>query len=88
MHEGAKKKKRERKFCLTPRTTDPSWMKIEMTGVDEVGAHCGLSFLGDVYERLVGDVVERIEGLVGEEGTRRVLEGGGGGVESGFHSCG
>ena len=34
-------------------------MKFEMTGV---------------YERLVGDVEERIEGWVGAEGTRRVLE--------------
>jgi len=85
--EGARKKKRERKFCLTPRTADPCWIKVEMTGVDEVGAHCGLFFLGDVYERLVGDVAGRIEGWVGEEGTRRVLEGeGGGGVENGFSS--
>lgn len=87
--EGARKKKRERKFCLTPRTPDPCWIKVEMTGVDEVGAHCGLFFLGDVYERLVGDVAGRIEGWVGEEGTRRVLEGEGeGGVENGFSSSG
>ena len=49
-------------------------MKFEMTGVYEVGAHCRLFCLGDVYERLVGDVEERIEGWVGAEGTRRVLE--------------
>ena len=85
VREAAKKKKRERKFCLTPRTPDPCWMKVEMTGVDEVGAHCGLFFLGDVYERLVGDVAGRIEGWVGEEGTRRVLEEeGGGSVGGGF----
>jgi len=56
-----------------------------MTGVDEVGAHCGLFFLGDVYERLVGDVAGRVEGWVGEEGTRRLLEGeGGADAECGF----
>jgi len=36
-----------------------------MTGVDEVGAHFGLFFLGDVYERVVGDVAGRLEGWVG-----------------------
>ncbi|RPA92383.1 hypothetical protein L873DRAFT_1794290 [Choiromyces venosus 120613-1] len=73
--EQPRKKHRERKFCLTPRTPDACWIKVEMTGVDEVGAHCGLFFLGDVYERLVGDVAGRIEGWIGEEGTRRLLEG-------------
>jgi len=64
-------------------------MKVEMTGVDEVGAHCGLLFLGDVYEKLVGDAAGRIEGWVGEEDTRWVLEEkGGGSVESGFGSGG
>ena len=42
-----------------------------------------------MYERLVGDVAGRIEGWVGEEGTRRVLEGEGeGSVENGFNSSG
>ncbi|CAZ86613.1 unnamed protein product [Tuber melanosporum] len=83
--ETPKKKRRERKFCLTPRTPDACWVKVEMTGVDEVGAHCGLFFLGDVYERLVGDVAGRVEGWVGEEGTRRLLEGeGGADAECGF----
>jgi len=64
-------------------------MKVEMMGVDEVGAHCGLFFLGDVYERLVGDVAGKIEGWVREEGTRLVSEEeGGGGAESGFGSGG
>ncbi|PWW74894.1 hypothetical protein C7212DRAFT_203389, partial [Tuber magnatum] len=70
MPETPQRTKRERKFCLIPRTPDARWIKVEMTGVDEVGAHCGLFFLGDVYERLVGDVAGRIEGWVGEEGTR------------------
>jgi len=62
-------------------------MKVEMTRVDEVGAHCGLLFLGDVYERPVGDIAGRIKGWVGE--VRRVLqEEGEGSVESGFGSGG
>jgi len=53
-------------------------MKVEMTAVDEVGVHCGLFFLGDVYKRPVRDVAGMIEG---EEGTRRgSQEEGGGGV--------
>ena len=60
-------------------------MKVKMTGLDEVSAQCGLFFLGDVYERLVGDVAGKIEGWVREEGTRQVSEEEGrGGVESGF----
>ncbi len=35
-----------------------------MEGVDEVGAHCGLFFPGEHYERLVGDVGSRIVGWV------------------------
>lgn len=35
-----------------------------MRGVDEVGAHCGLFFMGDVYEQLVGDVAGLVEGWV------------------------
>ena len=60
-----------------------------MTGVDEVGAHCGLFFLGDVCGELVRGVAGRIEEWVGEEDTRRVLEGEGeGGVENRFSSSG
>ncbi|PWW78682.1 hypothetical protein C7212DRAFT_350104 [Tuber magnatum] len=67
-------KKRERKFCLSLRTLDACWIKVEMTGVDEVATHCGLFFLGDMYERLVGDVAGMIEGWMEEEGSRRLLE--------------
>ena len=35
-----------------------------MEGVDEVGAHCGLFFLNETYERLVGEVAEQIEDWV------------------------
>lgn len=38
-----------------------------MKGVDEVGAHCGLFFVDERYERLVGDVAGRVEGWVKEE---------------------
>ncbi|KAL9094450.1 MAG: hypothetical protein Q9165_003300 [Trypethelium subeluteriae] len=61
---------RDRKFCILPPKTknavgesqrDPTWVRVYMPGVDEVGAHCGLFFLGETYERLVGDVGGRIE---------------------------
>lgn len=69
------KKKREHRFCMLPSDkNDKCWVKVEMEGVDEVGAHCGLFFVGEVYERLVGDVAARIEEWVGEETSRRVAE--------------
>lgn len=69
------KKKRERRFCILPRDkSDKCWVKVEMKGVDEVGAHCGLFFVGEVYERLVGDVAARIEEWVGDETSRRLAE--------------
>ncbi|KAI5840110.1 hypothetical protein DFP73DRAFT_574900 [Morchella snyderi] len=69
------KKKRDRRFCCLPSDkNDKCWVKVEMRGVDEVGAHCGLFFVGEAYERLVGDVAARMEEWVGEERTRRILE--------------
>lgn len=43
------KPKKDRKFCLLPPksadgTRDPTWVRVYMEGVDEVGAHCGLFF--------------------------------------------
>ena len=35
-----------------------------MRGVDEVGAHCGLFFIGEQYEWLVSNVGERIQDWV------------------------
>ncbi|KAF2237233.1 hypothetical protein EV356DRAFT_430303, partial [Viridothelium virens] len=67
---------RDRKFCILPPKAknavgesqrDPTWVRVFMPGVDEVGAHCGLFFLGETYERLVGDVAGRIEGWCREE---------------------
>lgn len=70
--KGAKPPK-ERKFCMLPPKDsqgqrDPCWPRVLMKDVDEVGAHCGLFFVDERYERLVGDVSERIEGWVKNEG--------------------
>lgn len=78
--DDAKEKKppKDRKFCtLPPKDSqgqrDPCWPRVFMKDVDEVGAHCGLFFVDERYERLVGDVSERIEGWVKAEGG---IEGG------------
>ncbi|KAJ9637206.1 hypothetical protein H2199_007492 [Coniosporium tulheliwenetii] len=60
------KKKKDKKFCVLPSKNekgerDPTWVRVYMEGVDEVGAHCGLFFMGETYEMLVGDVAGRIE---------------------------
>ncbi|KAK5125314.1 hypothetical protein LTR85_000423 [Meristemomyces frigidus] len=62
---------KDRMFCMLPPKDsngerDPCWVRIFMKNVDEVGAHCGLFFVDERYERLVGDVAERIEGWVHE----------------------
>ncbi|KAK4548621.1 hypothetical protein LTR36_009531 [Oleoguttula mirabilis] len=62
---------KDRMFCMLPPKDshgqrDPCWVRIFMKNVDEVGAHCGLFFVDERYERLVGDVGERIEGWVHE----------------------
>ncbi|EGP92349.1 uncharacterized protein MYCGRDRAFT_33312 [Zymoseptoria tritici IPO323] len=71
---------KDRKFCsLPPKDSngerDPCWVRVFMKDMDEVGAHCGLFFVDERYERLVGDVAERIEGWVKEDVDRRMLEG-------------
>ena len=75
---------RDRKFCILPSKTknaageserDPTWVRVYMPGVDEVGAHCGLFYLGETYERLVGDVAGRVEGWCKDaEGERIARE--------------
>ncbi|EME87919.1 uncharacterized protein MYCFIDRAFT_118736, partial [Pseudocercospora fijiensis CIRAD86] len=67
-HESRKPKK-DRMFCsLPPKDShgerDPTWVRVFMENVDEVGAHCGLFFVDERYERLVGDVATRIESWV------------------------
>jgi len=71
---------KDRKFCVLPPKDsngqrDPCWVRVFMQNVDEVGAHCGLFFVDERYERLVGDVSERIEGWGHEDGDRRVVGG-------------
>ncbi|OTA36170.1 hypothetical protein BTJ68_03398 [Hortaea werneckii EXF-2000] len=66
-----KQPQKEHKFCLLPPKDsrgerDPAWIRVWMEDVDEVGAHCGLFFVDERYERLVGDVGERVEGWVKE----------------------
>ena len=59
------KSQRDRKFCLLPPKIngdrDACWIRVYMPGVDEVGAHCGLFFVGEQYEWLVSDVGRRIQ---------------------------
>jgi len=43
-----------------------------MENVDEVGAHCGLFFVDERYERLVGEVADRVEMWVREAGDGRL----------------
>lgn len=66
------KPKKDRKFCTLPPKDangerDPCWVRVFMKNVDEVGAHCGLFFVDERYERLVGDVAERIERWINED---------------------
>ncbi|KAI9806278.1 MAG: hypothetical protein M1825_006393 [Sarcosagium campestre] len=64
--------RRDRKFCVLPSGgRDPTWVRVFMEGVDEVGAHCGLFFVSEAYEMLVGDVGGRIEEWVKEEESAR-----------------
>lgn len=65
-------------FCtLPPKDSngerDPLWVRVYMENVDEVGAHCGLFFVDERYERLVGEVADRIESWVHEDGNARLL---------------
>ncbi|PPJ53680.1 hypothetical protein CBER1_00811 [Cercospora berteroae] len=65
----SQKPKKDRMFCtLPPKDSsgerDPCWVRVFMQNVDEVGAHCGLFFVDERYERLVGDVASRIESWV------------------------
>jgi hypothetical protein len=75
---GVPKKLRDRKFCVLPAKgrdgkRDPTWVRVFMEGVDEVGAHCGLFYMGETYEMLVGDVAGRIEEWVKEDATAAVV---------------
>jgi hypothetical protein len=85
-NDPAPKPKRDKKFCMLPPKDDhgrrdPAWFRVYMEGVDEVGAHCGLFFVSETYERLVGDVGARIEEWVREDMTERLVGDLEGGVE-------
>lgn len=69
---------KDRKFCMLPPKDsngqrDPCWVRVFMKDVDEVGAHCGLFFVSDTYEKLVGDVAERIENWVTDSESARAV---------------
>lgn len=74
---GGGKKKKDGKFCMLPGKVngvrDPTWVRVYMEGVDEVGAHTGLFFPGPHYEGLVGDVGSRIVEWVHEDASMRTL---------------
>ena len=65
------KPKRDKKFCMLPPKIngeiDPCWVRVFMRDVDEVGAHCGLFFIGEHYEWLVTDVGKRIKEWVEQQ---------------------
>ncbi|KAB8343259.1 hypothetical protein FH972_022847 [Carpinus fangiana] len=59
------KPKKDRKFCMLPPkgangVHDPTWVRVYMENMDEVGAHCGLFFPRgpDGNERSDSDVLE------------------------------
>lgn len=64
------KRIRDKKFCMLPSKVngqiDPCWVRVLMRDMDEVGAHCGLFFVGDQYEWLVSDVGNRIKEWIQE----------------------
>lgn len=73
----AEKPPKDRMFCMLPPKDssgqrDPCWVRVFMKDVDEVGAHCGLFFVSEAYERLVGDVAERVQEWVAESEGERV----------------
>ncbi|KAK7545391.1 hypothetical protein IWX49DRAFT_500389 [Phyllosticta citricarpa] len=63
------KPSKDRKFCMLPsnHAADPTWIRVFMRDVDEVGAHCGLFFVGDTYAMLVGEVAATVERWVLED---------------------
>lgn len=80
MHSDKKpeKPKKLKKFCMLPPkdaagNKDPTWIRVYMSGMDEVTAHTSLFFLNETYERLVGDVGARIEEWVKEADSVRLV---------------
>jgi pimeloyl-ACP methyl ester carboxylesterase len=57
---------KDRRFCVLPSKNekgerDYTWVRVFMKDMDTVTAHCGLFFVSETYEQLVGDVGSRIE---------------------------
>lgn len=76
--KGEVKKKKDKKFCMLPAkgpdgSRDPTWVRVYMKDVDEVGAHCGLFVLSDTYEMLVGEVSGKIEEWARDDMSRRYI---------------
>ncbi|CAJ2507639.1 Uu.00g088250.m01.CDS01 [Anthostomella pinea] len=70
------KKMKDRKFINVPKVNgevDPKWVRIFMKDIDETGAHTGLFFSGEHYEKLVGDVGDTIVKWVHEDMTKRAI---------------
>lgn len=74
------KPKKDRRFCVLPSNDprtgklDPAWVRVFMEGMDEVGAHCGLFFISETYERLVGEVADTIEHWVMDDVNERAVK--------------
>ncbi|KAI1377268.1 hypothetical protein F4677DRAFT_50528 [Hypoxylon crocopeplum] len=70
------KQPKERKFCNVDKENghvDSKWVKIFMKDTDQVGAHTGLFFKGEHYERLVGDMGETIVKWAQDDMTKRAV---------------
>ncbi|KIV78565.1 hypothetical protein PV11_06209 [Exophiala sideris] len=73
------KKPKDRTFCMLPSKNsltgqrDSSWIKVHMTGIDEVQAHTSMFIMGETYIALVQDTVNRVEQWVQEDATRRMI---------------
>lgn len=77
--EKSAKKQKDRTFCMLPSKNsstgqrDSMWIKVHMTGIDEVQAHTSMFKMGETYIALVQDTVNRIEQWVQEDATRRMI---------------
>ncbi|KAI1615980.1 hypothetical protein EDD37DRAFT_104882 [Exophiala viscosa] len=73
------KKPKDRTFCMLPSRSsstgqrDSMWIKVHMTGIDEVQAHTSMFKMGETYIALVQDTVNRVEQWVQEDATRRMI---------------
>ncbi|KAJ9639759.1 hypothetical protein H2204_003552 [Knufia peltigerae] len=71
-------KQKERRFCVIPSRNsdgepDPTWIKVQMDGIDEIQAHTSMFTMGPTYVTVVEDTVRRIESWVQEDASRRLI---------------